>query len=58
MGEVGIIVQKALCEKVRMLPRGKFMAGDIREMGSFCESAREAKGRTQRAMTDILTGEV
>lgn len=58
MGGLGIILQKALCEKLRMLPRGKLIAGDTRAMGSFCESAREAKGRTQRAMADILAGEV
>lgn len=50
---MGKIVQNALCEKLRILPRGKPIAG-TRAMGSFCEVAREAKGRTQRRKADIL----
>lgn len=52
---MGKIVQKALREKLRMFPRGKLIAGDTRVMG-FCESTREAKGRTQRAKADMVTG--
>lgn len=55
-GELGKIVQNALCEKLRILPRGKPIAG-TRAMGSFCEVAREAKGRTQRRKADILVRE-
>ena len=50
---MGKIVQNTLCEKLRILPRGKPIAG-TRAMGSFCEVAREAKGRTQRRKADIL----
>lgn len=50
---MGKIVQNALCEKLRILPRGKPIAG-TRAMGSFCEVAREAKGRTQRRKADIF----
>lgn len=54
---MGEIVQKALCEKPRMFPRGKLIVGDTRVMG-FCESTREAKGRTQRAKADIMASEL
>lgn len=56
--ELGTIIQNVLCEKLRILPRGKPIAGEMRAMGSFDESMREAKRGIQRATEAILSGDL
>jgi hypothetical protein len=49
--------KKGLCEKLRILPRGKPAAGETMRAelrGSFWERAREAKGRTILAAADMM----
>lgn len=50
-------LQNGLCEKVRIVPRGKPIAGETLRTelrGSFWARAREAKGRMTRAAADIV----